>query len=188
MLKIVQAPEKVLSHQAEKVEKVDRSILKLIGEMKQTLEAARDPEGVGLAAPQVGRSLQLFIVKESPDATVRIFINPTLELLSPLQAEQAEGTTRRKKNNDGVKLEGCLSIKDIWGIVKRSPKVKITYMDEHEKTHTEEVTGFFAIILQHEFDHINGTLFTKRVIEQGEKLYRSSKDKKGEMVFEEIEI
>ena len=61
-------------------------------------------------------------------------------------------------------------------------------MDEHGKHHDEVVTGFLAVILQHEYDHINGVLFTKRVLEQKEKLYHSSKDENDEVVFEEIEL
>ena len=92
------------------------------------------------------------------------------------------------KKGKGVKLEGCLSLKDIWGVVERSPKVKISYQDE-EGTHHERIeTGFFATILQHEFDHIQGILFTTRVLEQKEKLYHSSKDEDGEVVFEELSI
>ncbi len=185
MLKIVQTPDSVLSKKAERINKIDSSIKLLIQEMVETLENARDPEGVGLAAPQVGKSLQLFIVKEDLDVPVKIYINPHLELLEPIQEEKAK---TKKEKDEGVKLEGCLSLRDIWGVVKRSPKVKILYEDEHGTKHEKIVTGFIATILQHEFDHINGTLFTKRVLEQKEKLYNSSKDKKGEIVFEEIEI
>ena len=182
MYRIVQAPQEVLSKKASPVAKIDSEIKHIIKEMIETLDNARDPEGVGLAAPQIGKSLQLFIVRESPESPIGVYINPTLELLEPIVHED------KGKKGKGVKLEGCLSLKDIWGVVKRSPKVRITYLDEHGKTHTKTVTGFEAIILQHEFDHINGTLFTKRVLEQGEKLYHSSKDKNGEIVFEEISI
>jgi peptide deformylase len=182
MVKIVQAPNNVLLTTAQPIKKIDKSIKTLIKEMVVALENAKDPEGVGLAAPQVGKSLRLFIVKEDTDSEIGVFINPEVELLSPIERE-------KPKNKDkGIKLEGCLSLKDIWGVVSRSPKVKITYQDEHGKQHERTVTGFLATILQHEFDHINGVLFTTRVLEQKEKLYHSTKDEKGEIVFEEIEI
>lgn len=182
MLKIVQAPNPVLLQEAQPVKKFDGNLTKLIEEMTLALENAKDPEGVGLAAPQVGKSLQLFIVKESPQADIQVFINPKVEFLTPPTKEKP------KKKGKGVKLEGCLSLKDIWGVVERSPKVKISYQDE-EGTHHERIeTGFFATILQHEFDHIQGILFTTRVLEQKEKLYHSSKDEDGEVVFEELSI
>ncbi len=182
MFKIVQAPDPVLLKEAQPVKKFDANLTQLIEDMTESLENAKDPEGVGLAAPQVGKSLQLFIVKESPEADVQIFINPTVELLAPITKEKP------KKKGKGVKLEGCLSLKDIWGVVERSPKVKVTFQDEEGKKHERTETGFFATILQHEYDHIRGILFTTRVLEQKEKLYHSSKDENGEVVFEEITI
>jgi len=182
MLKIVQAPDPVLLQEAQPVKKFDGNLTKLIEEMTVALENAKDPEGVGLAAPQVGKSIQIFIVKESPEADIQIYINPTVELLAPRTKE------KQKKKGKGVKLEGCLSLKDIWGVVERSPKVKVTYQDEEGKQHERIETGFVATILQHEYDHIKGILFTTRVLEQKEKLYHSSKDEDGEVVFEEIKI
>ena len=82
-----------------------------------------------------------------------------------------------------------LSLQDIWGIVERHSTVTLSYLDATGKKHDKEkFTGFMATIIQHEVDHLNGILFPKRVIEQKNKLYKSSKDTKGETVFEEIAI
>lgn len=183
MLRIVQSPQSVLSTPAKKVEKFDHTLHTFIEEMKQSLLHAKDPEGVGLAAPQVGKSLQVFIVKPSEEATIDVFINPVLTPIGELPTHPTED-----EETTDVKLEGCLSLKDIWGIVRRYEKVHIEYQDEHGKKHSKNFDGFFATILQHEYDHIQGTLFPKRVIEQGNKLYKSRKDKKGETVFDEIKI
>ena len=78
MLKIVQAPNPVLAQQAREVTSVDKSIKNLLKEMEVTLAHASDPEGVGLAAPQVGESLQLFIIRETPDSPLLTFINPKI--------------------------------------------------------------------------------------------------------------
>lgn len=78
MLSIVVAPNTVLSEKALLVEKIDNSIKKLISEMKETLSHTKDPEGVGLAAPQVGRSLRIFIIKPDKNAGVEVFINPEI--------------------------------------------------------------------------------------------------------------
>lgn len=185
MLPIVTAPNSVLSDVAKPVGKIDSEIKKLIEDMKETLTATRDPEGVGLAAPQVGKSLQIFIVKENPKDTEEIYINPTLEYLGK---ETQHRKTRKAAKKDGQKLEGCLSLPRIWGPVQRASKVKVTYQDESGVKQTKVVGGFKAIIVQHEYDHLQGALFPRRVLEQKGKLYKSSKDEKGEDVFEEIEI
>lgn len=181
-MEIVQAPNSVLSAKAQQVEKVDKSILELIEKMKETLVNQHDPEGIGLAAPQVGKSLQIFIVKDHPDNPFYIFINPKLTLLEPKKPESP------KKSKEREKLEGCLSLKDIWGTVKRAPKVKITFQDETGKTQTKTYGGFFATILQHEYDHLQGILFPRRVLEQQGRLYKSVKDEEGKDVFEPLEL
>lgn len=193
-MKIVQAPDQVLSTVARPVNKIDKYILSLLKEMATTLVAASDPEGVGLAAPQIGKSLQIFIVKENPDSPVLNFINPVIESFyenpkakdkKPLsKTESASGGKKSK----GITLEGCLSLKDIWGVVKREYGVVLSYQDENGIKHTEKFDGFMSTIIQHENDHLNGMLFPKRVLEQKTKLYKSVKDEKGETEFEELEI
>lgn len=183
-MNIIQAPQQVLSQKAKPVNKIDASIKKLISDMEVTLNNARDPEGVGLAAPQVGKSLQLFIVKQTPRSPFMTFINPVIESTFDNQKDEKKKT----KKDDGVQLEGCLSLKDVWGVVKRYDCVVISYKDENGEKHRKTFEGFIATIIQHEVDHLNGKLFTVRVIEQGHKLYKSSENDKGETEFEEIEI
>jgi peptide deformylase len=197
MLKIVQAPAQVLSFTAKPVEKVDKTIKKLLKEMEQTLLAQTDPEGVGLAAPQIGESLQIFIVKQDPDSPFMTFINPKINKTFKKPAEEKEDVKQSKKTAEakkkakvdkGVQLEGCLSLKDVWGVVKRPFGVEVTYQDENGKEHHKTFDGFLATIIQHEVDHLNGVLFPKRVLEQQNPLYHSIKNSKGEVEFEEIEI
>lgn len=78
MLKIVTAPNSVLSESAKQISKVDANVLKIIEEMKQALAGTTDPKGVGLAAPQVGKSLRLFIAKPTDNSKVSVFINPEI--------------------------------------------------------------------------------------------------------------
>lgn len=181
---IIQAPNEILSQKAKPVEKIEKTVLDLIDEMKKQLLSARDPEGVGLAASQVGKPLRLFIVRPTPKSPIHVFINPVIEKrLTSHFPTQASHISRRTS-----KLEGCLSLPNIWGTVKRSPVITISYLDEKGKKHNRKFTGFMATIIQHEFDHINGILFTQRVLEQKGKLYKSHKNKKGEDVFDEIKI
>lgn len=183
ILDVVQAPHEVLSAKAKKVEKIDDAILKFIEDMKGTLVAQKDPEGIGLAAPQVGRSVQIFIVKPDGEAPFDVYINPVLEIMP----EKPERPVKKKKE-ERQKLEGCLSLKVIWGTVKRAKKVKLTWTDEKGKSHEAYFSGFYATILQHEYDHLQGILFPRRVLEQKGQLYKSHKDKEGHDVFDPVEI
>lgn len=191
MLKIVQAPQAVLSQKAKSVTKIDKSIHHLLKEMEDTLDSAKDPEGVGLAAPQVGKSLQIFIVRQSSKSPLLTFINPIIEetFEKPAAIVKAEKEAEKKSGEKkGVQLEGCLSLYSVWGVVKRHYGVVLSYQDEKGVHHKKKFDGFLATIIQHECDHLNGVLFPKRVLEQGNPLYRSVKNSKGETEFEEIEI
>lgn len=194
MLTIVRAPYPTLSQIAKPVTKIDAGIHALIKGMKETLNATTDPEGVGLAAPQVGKSLQLFIVKPTPKSPITVYINPDLIGVNPhIIGEDTEKTQKGKNENNKEKgkekkLEGCLSLQNIWGEVKRTPSTTLKYTDENGVLHEKTFKGFLATILQHEYDHLQGILFPKRVLEQQGILYKSSKNTKGEDEFEEIEI
>ncbi|HSX40109.1 MAG TPA: peptide deformylase, partial [Candidatus Saccharimonadales bacterium] len=152
MLPIVTAPNNVLSQVAKKVGKIDRQVLDFIEEMKQSLASAKDPEGVGLASPQVGKSLRIFIIKQSPKAKVSIFINP--KIIEKSQELVPLSRPKKSKNKKAGKLEGCLSLPNIWGPVLRAPSVKLQYLDETGRQHVKMFKGVFATIIQHEYDHI----------------------------------
>jgi len=197
MLKIIQAPNTILSQKSKAVSNID-SIQQLLNQMERTLDSAHDPEGVGLAAPQIGKSAQIFIVRQTPRSPLLTFINPFIESTydKPSDQEQQlstqnEETTKAKekaKISRGVQLEGCLSVHNIWGVVKRKHGVVLSYQDEKGVKHKKKFDGFLATIIQHECDHLQGILFPKRVLEQKNQLYRSSKNTKGEIEFEEIEL
>ena len=129
MLKIVVVPHHILSSSTKPVAKIDDSVKKLVAEMKETLEAQSDPQGVGLAANQIGLNLSLFIIKKNPKAKIAVFINPKI-------LKKVEKKLRRKKRLP-VKLEGCLSIPRIWGPVKRAGKISLEYQDLNGKTKKE---------------------------------------------------
>lgn len=184
MLDIVTAPNPILSQKTKPIVKVDKAVLNLIDQMEQTLDAASDPIGVGLAAPQVGKSLSIFVIKPHPKSKLQAFINPKI---IKVESEKKEKTGTRK--SDGAKkLEGCLSLVNIWGEVERADNVLLGYIDETGKHHKKKFSGFVATIIQHEVDHLNGILFPKRVLEQKGILYQSSKNSKGEDEFEELKI
>ncbi|MBU2632430.1 peptide deformylase [Patescibacteria group bacterium] len=183
-MKIVTAPEPVLSQKAKPVNKVNKSIQRLIEEMKKTLLTAKDPVGVGLAAPQVGKSLQIFIAKPSDKSPFTVFINPSVTVLKELTTE----TPPPSKKKPQMKLEGCLSLPAIWGEVSRHPFLRVSYLNEKGQPQNKSFKGFIATIIQHEMDHLNGVLFPKRVLDQKGSLFKSKKGEKGEDTFHEIEI
>ncbi len=183
-MKIVTTPNPVLTKQAEPVKKFDKKLKKIISDMEITLAHTSDPVGVGLAAPQVDLSLRIFLARPTEKAPMMHFINPVLESVSKPNIKK-----KTKKSNDEKKvLEGCLSIPNIWGHVTRPQKLTLSYYDFNGKKYTNTYTGFMATIILHEMDHLNGVLFTKHVLEQKEKLYRSYKTKNGEEEFEEVNL
>src|SRR5258708_10705027 len=107
-MKIVQAPAPVLSKTAKPIEKIDKTTKKLLKEMEQTLVAQTDPEGVGLAAPQIGQSLQLFIVKQEPDSPFMTFINPVIEKTFERPPEKA-AEIRQSNKIEKAKKEAKIS-------------------------------------------------------------------------------
>jgi len=170
--------------------------------MKKTLAKTTDPIGVGLAAPQVGKSLRIFIAKPTEKSKILVFINPEVLERGGARREAADSADcqgalaernratgpRKNTKKDSKKLEGCLSLPNIWGPVLRSSSLTLSYLDEKGVEHKQKFSGFLATIIQHETDHLNGVLFPKRVLEQDGILYKSHKDEKNEDVFEEIEI
>lgn len=172
MLKIVQVPHKVLTSPTKQVEIIDDKIKKLVYDMEEALIAQVDPQGVGLAATQVGYDLALFIMKPSLKSKIEVCINPRI-----LKVE--DGKSKIESKSDGnKKLEGCLSIPRIWGPVRRPQKVFMEYQDLSGEKHSKWFTGFKATIVQHEVDHLQGVLFTQRALEQKTTLYE---EKDGEL-------
>jgi peptide deformylase len=185
---IVQTPHPVLTSPAKKVIKIDRKVLGIIAEMKKTLLAADNPKGVGLAATQIGIPLRIFITRPTEVSPIRVFLNPEIVWFSEEKSAIERPDDGKKSARREKKLEGCLSVNNIWGYLKRSSKVRLKYMAESGEIKEEEFSGFMATIVQHETDHINGILFTQRILEQKEKLYRIEDDKDGEETLVEIEI
>lgn len=179
MKSMVVVPNSVLTTSAKPITSFDNKLKRLVSDMKETLLATKNPKGVGLAAPQIGEPVRVFVTKPIEKSAVRVFINPEIVASSG----ETDGVPERKN-----KLEGCLSIPAIWGRVKRAQTLTLRFQDETGKTHEQEFSGFMATIIQHETDHLNGILFTRRVLEQKGKLYQSTTDKEGKETLEEIAI
>jgi len=179
----------VLGQNVKQVKKIDKKIRELVYDMEETLIAQVDPQGVGLAAPQVNEELAIFIIKPTLKAETLVFINPKIVEVGPSKSEgqlKSVETSPTKSGKLGknaaksedIKLEGCLSIPRIWGPVTRNAKILLEYQDLTGEKHTEWFSGFKSVIIQHEMDHLQGVLFTQRVLEQKGKLYQ---EKDGEL-------
>lgn len=194
MKPIVNVPNPVLTTPAKPVTTFNGELIKLVEEMKATLLATVNPKGVGLAATQVGVGLRVFLTRPMETSRIRVFINPEIisksEVLTDGVPERKNPPSSRSDRDSGGrgKLEGCLSIPDVWGNVHRAGSLTLRYQDESGQVRQEEFTGFMATIIQHETDHLNGILYTQRVLEQKEKLYQSIKDEDGKEVLEEIKL
>ncbi len=179
MLKIIHAPAPVLGKGVRQVKKIDKKVRELVYDMEETLIVQTDPEGVGLAAPQVGVDLAIFIIKPNLKSQTEVFINPKI-----LEVKKAKNEPKEKKHMhdeedvEGMKLEGCLSVPRIWGPVDRDAEVLVEYLDLNGKKQSKWFSGLKAVIVQHETDHLNGILFTQRVLEQKGRLYE---EKNGEL-------
>ena len=143
----------VLKKVAEEIDKSYPELEQLIENMWETMYKA---DGVGLAAPQIGLPIRLFVVdtiqtkeeEEKDQGIKKVFIN----------AEKVE-----ESGKEWAYEEGCLSIPDIRGDVNRPPQLKLRYQDENFQEHVEVFTGINARVIQHEYDHIDGILFVEHL-------------------------
>jgi len=142
-----------LRTKTKEIDKDYPNLKELIANMFETMEKAY---GVGLAAPQVGLPISLFIVdtssfnEEYPDQNnfKKVLINPKIEEFF---------------GEDWSFNEGCLSVPDIREDITRKSKIRITYLDEEFNEHTEEYDGIISRVIQHEYDHLEGKLFIDKV-------------------------
>jgi peptide deformylase len=178
-LKILTVPNPILRKRAKKVGKIDKKVLKLVQDMFTTLRRQKDPEGVGLAAPQVGKSLRIFVAKI--DNKFQVFINPKIVFRSKEEISE-------KDEEEHQILEGCLSIPKHYGEVARAKRVKIEYTNLKGKEETKEFKDFLARIVQHEYDHLEGILFADRVLEQKGKFYKLTKDEDDHTLLEKTSL
>jgi peptide deformylase len=154
-------PDPVLRQKTGRIEKVDKTLERLIDDMIETMYAA---PGVGLAANQVGVSLQVAVVdvttredrEKGRQQPVVVIINP--EILS------MEGSV--------VEEEGCLSIPEYAETVKRAARVKVRAQDRTGKAFELEADGLLAKALQHEIDHLNGLLFVDRLSPLKKRIFK----------------
>ena len=140
LLEVLKAGNPVLKQVSVPVERVDKKLKKLMDDMAETMY---ENDGVGLAAPQIGQNIRLVVIDCQDEHGLLELINPEITF----------------KEGEAVDTEGCLSVPDIYGEVKRAAKVKVEFMNRRGKRQHLTATGLLARCIQHELDHLEGQLF-----------------------------
>ena len=174
ILPIVAYGDPVLRKVAKDINSDYPNLEALISNMWDTMYNAH---GVGLAAPQIGLPIRLFLVDTSPFADDDELSEEEQAQLEGFKKVFINAKIEQESGDDWNFNEGCLSIPDIREDVKRKPEIKITYLDENFNSHTEVYDGLLARVIQHEYDHIQGILFTDKLSSLKKRLLKSRLDK-----------
>ena len=140
LLEVLKAGNPVLKQVSVPVERIDKKLKKLMDDMAETMY---EHDGVGLAAPQVGKNIRLVVIDCQDEYGLLELINPKITF----------------KEGEVVDTEGCLSVPEIYGEVTRAAKVKVEFMNRRGKIQHLTATGLLARCIQHELDHLEGRLF-----------------------------
>ena len=160
VLPIVAYGDPVLKIKAKEIDKEYSNLKELIANMKETMHGAF---GVGLAAPQIGLPIRLFLVDTSPFAEDEVLEDDERAFLNTFKHTFINPIILEESGDEWAFNEGCLSIPDVREDVFRKPNIKIEYFDEDFKKQTMELDGLAARVFQHEYDHVEGVLFTDRL-------------------------
>jgi peptide deformylase len=160
ILPIVAYGDPVLRKKATAISSEYPKLKELIVNMYETMYNAY---GVGLAAPQIGLSIRLFLVDTSPFAEDEALSDEEQEQLKNFKCTFINAKILEEEGDEWAFNEGCLSIPNIREDVFRQPKIKIQYQDEDFNEHVKEFDGLLARVIQHEYDHIEGVLFTDKI-------------------------
>ena len=147
---ILTVPHETLRRKSDNIQKISIEVQSQVQELKDAMLAAHNPEGVGLSFPQIGYNLRGFVTYL--EERMKVYLNP---IILDLSEEKTLGGSK-----DRPTLEGCLSIPWLYGPVWRSKRIKIQAMDEHGVEFTKILTSFPARLFLHEYDHLEGILFT----------------------------
>jgi peptide deformylase len=160
ILPIVAYGDPVLKKRATEISEVYPKLEQIIANMYETMYGAH---GVGLAAPQVGLSIRLFLVDTAPFSEDESYTPEEQAELNAFKRTFINAKILEESGEEWSFNEGCLSIPNVREDVSRCPKIKVEYQDESFTTHVEEFEGLIARVIQHEYDHIEGILFTDKV-------------------------
>ena len=174
ILPIVAYGDPVLRKEAKEIDADYPKLEELIENMYETMYAAR---GVGLAAPQIGLPIRIFLVDASPFADDEDLTEEERKQLEGFKKTFINARILEESGDEWAFNEGCLSIPEVREDVFRQPEIVIEYEDENFKTHKETLSGIAARIVQHEYDHIEGILFTDKLSPLKKRLIKSKLSK-----------
>jgi len=174
ILPIIAYGDPVLRKKAKDITSEYPKLDELITNMWETMYNAH---GVGLAAPQVGLPIRMFMVDTTPFADDDELTEAEQKQLDGFKKVFINAKIEEESGKEWDFNEGCLSIPDIREDVKRKPEIAITYLDEDFKEHTETFDGLLARVIQHEYDHIEGILFTDKLSSLRKRLLKSRLEK-----------
>lgn len=165
VLPIVVYGDPVLRKVCADIDKNYEGLNQLIKDMFETMYQAN---GVGLAAPQINKPIRLFIVDANPftetdDGEESEFSEAEIKQMKGFKKVFINARILEEEGEEWKFNEGCLSIPKIREDVLRKPNIKITYLDENFNSHTEVFDGVVARVIQHEYDHVEGKLFTDKI-------------------------
>ncbi|GAA3597281.1 peptide deformylase [Flavivirga amylovorans] len=160
ILPIVAYGDPVLKKKGKDITKEYPKLDTLLDNMFETMYNAY---GVGLAAPQIGLPIRLFLVDTTPFAEDEDLTEEEQKVLKGFKRVFINAKITKEEGDEWAFNEGCLSIPDVREDVFRKPKITVEYVDENFKPHTEVFDGLIARVIQHEYDHIEGVLFTDKL-------------------------
>ena len=170
ILPIVAYGDAVLKKMGTPITKDYPNLNTLIENMFETMYNAL---GVGLAAPQIGLPIRLFVIDTSPFSEDDDLTQEEQNILKDFKRVFINAKITKEEGDEWAFNEGCLSIPDVREDVFRQPKLIIEYVDENFNKHIEEFDGLIARVIQHEYDHIDGILFTDRLSALKKRLLKS---------------
>lgn len=170
ILPIVAYGDDVLKKQAKNINNDYTNLKELIANMHETMYNAY---GVGLAAPQIGLSIRIFIIDAEPFSEDESLSDEERNQLKEFKQTFINATILEEKGDEWAFNEGCLSIPDVREDVFRQPEITIEYYDTDFKKHTQTFNGLIARVIQHEYDHIEGVLFTDKLSSLKKRLIKS---------------
>lgn len=161
MKPILSVPHEILRQKSVKIDHLNPVVQEQIQDLIEALKGAHDPEGVGLSFPQIGLNLRGFVTYL--EKRVKVYLNP---VILDMSSDTTMGGTPERPT-----LEGCLSIPWLYGPVWRPKKIKVSALDEHGVEFSKTLTSFPARLFMHEYDHLEGVLFTDYTLRDNLPLY-----------------
>ncbi len=143
---VVIYPNKLLETKTKEVTMITDELITLLDDMRETMIAH---DGIGLAAPQIGKNLRVAVIEIDEESGLFELINP--KIIS--------------QSGSSIDVEGCLSFPEVYGTVERASEVTVRYFDREGEEYEVTATDYLARAFQHEIEHLEGKLFTDKIIE-----------------------